>query len=66
MEASTQRCEHRYDSGRSCSFLPYWRVSVGTRTMDAQLSCKRHLAHTCELLYASEGRRHVRIVVIPL
>jgi len=34
--------------------------------MDAQLSCKRHLAHTCELLYASEGRRHVRIVVIPL
>lgn len=62
-------CDFRHDSGRTCTFLPYWEVSVlsmAASPVEAQLACKRHLSPTCELLYLREARRGTRLMVTPL
>jgi hypothetical protein len=37
-----------------CRARPSWRVAVGSRKYDAQLSCGRHLNRTCQVMLHDE------------
>jgi len=54
----TGKCEcPEFRSGRLCGAAAAWRVQVGTRKADAQLSCGRHLNMTCLAMRHAEGRK---------
>lgn len=59
------RCECREGTGPDgCQATAAWLVSVGRRSLDAQLSCGRHLNRTCTLMAEAEfPRRDVTLAV---
>lgn len=69
-------CESlRVQDGVRCSKPAVWVVRIGTRNMDSQWSCARHLHqwscarhlhHTCTLMYESEERAGAELTVKPV
>jgi hypothetical protein len=57
-------CEFERGNATVCADTADWRVSVGTRAADAQLTCGTHLAETCMAMYEAEGRRGVVLQVM--
>ncbi len=52
------RCECAEFTGYlGCLSKPRWRVAVGSRSHDAQLSCGTHLNRTCLILIEAEQPR---------
>jgi hypothetical protein len=53
----TGKCECRRpsDEDRPCGHSAAFRVQVGTRKTDAQLSCGSHLARTCMVMAYGDG-----------
>lgn len=49
-------CEHRKPNEEPCGARGAYVVSVGTRRHDAQVSCRRHLAATVDMLRGTECR----------
>lgn len=43
-------------TGEKCPAAATWTVQVGTRRLDAQDSCERHLSHTCWVMLQNEDR----------
>lgn len=62
---TVQVCEDRYD-GDPCAEPAGWRVRVGNRNYDAQLSCNDHLGRTCQVMADAEGGREVWLNVLRL
>lgn len=50
------RCEHRHPNEDPCGAQAAYAVSVGQRKHDAQVSCRRHLAATVDMLRGTECR----------
>jgi hypothetical protein len=48
----------------ACRRPASWRVAVGTRTSDAQLSCGQHLNGTCRAMLEAEYPRAAVTLVI--
>jgi hypothetical protein len=44
-------------AGLPCPAEAKWRVRVGTREIDAQRACGRHLHRVCQALYKAEAPR---------
>lgn len=61
----TQMCEDVYD-GDPCCNPAGWQIRVGTRNVDAQLSCDEHLGRTCQAMADAEGTREVTMMVLRL
>ena len=49
-------CELERDNGTPCGDTAIWRVSIGGRKSDAQLTCYLHLNETCSAMYEAEQR----------
>ena len=59
------KCEcPEFRSGLTCGHAAKWLVQVGTRRVDAQLSCSHHLSRTCGIMLGAEGRRGAALTVI--
>lgn len=43
-----------FSTGLPCGRAAKWLVQVGTRKVDAQFSCARHLSMTCEAMLHAE------------
>jgi len=57
MSDPSPRCEcTETASGRRCAGTATWLIRVGTRHIDAQLSCGLHLNQTCQAMLSAEGR----------
>lgn len=53
---SDEGCEYvRLRDQRRCGALIKFRVQVGTRKYDAQLTCSQHLARTCAAMAYGES-----------
>lgn len=50
----------------NCRARAAWKVAVGDRGSDAQLSCGRHLGMTCAAMLGAEGRPGAVLAVTPL
>lgn len=48
-------CEHR-DGSKQCTARASYRVARYGRRLDAQLSCRRHLAVTVDALEEGDGK----------
>lgn len=60
----TKTCESRSErTGESCPARAQWKVQAGTRMVDAQLSCGRHLHQACQAMAAAELPRRVVLSV---
>lgn len=58
------RCEMTAWTGLTgCPARAVWKVAVGTRKLDAQLSCGRHLNRTCESLVQAEFPRKADLTI---
>ncbi len=57
-------CE--FASGLPCGIAARWLVQVGTRKIDAQSACGRHLSMTCQAMYEAEGLRRPVLTVSSL
>ena len=65
MAIEVKLCEQAEIKG-GCKERAQWRVAVGTRSADAQLSCGRHLNRTCWAMVGAESPRvHVALTVTP-
>lgn len=61
------RCECAEFTGLDgCPAAGTWRVQVGSRNADAQLSCGRHLNRTCQALAAAELPRRATLTLTPV
>lgn len=49
-------CEHRHPNEDPCGAQAVYVVSAGQRKHDAQMSCRRHLAATVDMLRGTECR----------
>jgi hypothetical protein len=59
-------CQDRFYGTAKCQSLAIFVVSVGDRKFDAQDTCRRHLARTCDALLGAENRNatlHVREII---
>lgn len=51
-----ETCEARHpNEDRACGHSAAFRVQVGTRKADAQLSCGNHLPRTCMVMAYGDG-----------
>lgn len=49
----------------SCRTRAVWIVCVGSRRIDRQRSCNRHLAVTCKAMFEAENRATATLAVMP-
>jgi len=55
MKPPAANCQHRYTGVPECTHPAKALVQVGTRQSDAQRTCARHLAQTCQLMVYGDG-----------
>jgi hypothetical protein len=67
MNEDVKRCECTENLGPGgCPAAASWRVRVGTRRTDAQLSCGRHLHRVCLAMTGAEAPRNASLTVARL
>lgn len=59
-------CECTENTGPDgCPAQAAWLVGIGSRTIDRQYSCGRHLHRTCRMMLEAEKPRHAALTITP-
>lgn len=62
---SGPRCECTENTGLVCRARAAWLVGIGSRVIDRQYACGRHLHRTCRAMLGAEKPRTAALTITP-